>query len=195
MLPPTLAKITVSCLSIKGSSSFINSSIPGFCKPILFKSPPVVSYILIPLFPSFLCKVNPLVHIPPSFDRGKYSAYSLPNPKVPEAAITGFLNSTPQIFTFVQSLKTTSSPRKTGPSLHTLFIPEVVFIVHPKQAPIPQAIRFSIDIYRGILPWQISNTFFIIGKGPQVKAISYFSGLNISVINPLCPTEPSSVDI
>ena len=61
---------------------------------MLFKIPPVVSYILIPSFPPRLFKVNPLVDIPPNFDKEKYSPYSLPNPKVPEAAITGFLNST-----------------------------------------------------------------------------------------------------
>ena len=61
--------------------------------------PDGVSAILGDGLPFLLVIVVPLVAIPPSFDKGKSSSYSRPYPKTPEAGITGFLKSTPQILT------------------------------------------------------------------------------------------------
>jgi cation diffusion facilitator CzcD-associated flavoprotein CzcO len=69
--------------------------------PTLFIMPQGVSKTLMPSFPSFSWSVSPFVAIPPSFDTSNISPYSRPKPKVPEAPMTGFLNSTPQILTLV----------------------------------------------------------------------------------------------
>jgi hypothetical protein len=67
----------------------------------------------------------------------KNSENSRPNPKVPDAAMTGFFNAMPH--SFVSSIKTTSDASNTGPSLQMHFIPALVFWLHPRQAPMPQA--------------------------------------------------------
>jgi hypothetical protein len=65
-----------------------------------------------------------------------------------DAAISGFLNSRPitLVFKFAILLPyISSSLSKTGPSLQTLLFPAFVSMVHPKQAPMPQAILLSKD--------------------------------------------------
>jgi len=42
---------------------------------------------------------TPFVVTAPSLLRSTYSLYSMPEPNVPEATVTGFLNVTPAIFT------------------------------------------------------------------------------------------------
>src|SRR3712207_7454169 len=57
--------------------------------------------------------------------------------------------------------------------------------VHPRQAPNPHAILFSIDTNTFVsCSMHIFTTFFIITVGPQVITMSYFSGFNKSVTYP-----------
>ena len=110
------------------------------------------------MFPGFGSKVNPFEEIPPRRFTSITSLNSVPNPKVPEAAITGFSNFIPAIVTDKSgfwscfsfrgengfSAKMSLLPSKTGPSLQQRLFPSVVVIVQPKQAPTPQAILCSI---------------------------------------------------
>ena len=51
---------------------------------------PLLCIWLMPAFPRLGLRVSPLDETAPKIEGSKYSSYSLPNPKVPEAAITGF---------------------------------------------------------------------------------------------------------
>jgi hypothetical protein len=89
----------------KGNSFSIKNGIPTFSRPIEFSKPDGVSQRRSPLLPGRADSVNPFVQIPPSKDISKIPSYSLPFPKVPEAAITGFLSLTPAIFTDISFIK------------------------------------------------------------------------------------------
>jgi hypothetical protein len=66
-----------------------------------FNIPPYTSATLGTGFPSHGTLATPFVTTAPSLFKSTNSAYSIPDPNVPDAVITGFLNSTPAIFTFV----------------------------------------------------------------------------------------------
>ena len=78
-----------------------NTSTPGFCRPIAFIIPLWISAIRGVGFPVQGTSATPLVTTAPSLFKSTNSLYSAPEPKVPEAVITGFFNSTPPIFTFI----------------------------------------------------------------------------------------------
>ena len=77
----------------------MNTSIPGFCRPIALSMPALTSATRGVGFPGHGTLDTPLVTIPPSPARSINSAYSRPDPKVPEAVNTGFLNVTPAMVT------------------------------------------------------------------------------------------------
>ena len=79
----------------------IKTSIPGFCNPIALSIPPYVSITRGVGLPSQGTLATPLVTTAPRQFRSTNSEYSIPEPNVPDAVITGFLNSTPAIVTFV----------------------------------------------------------------------------------------------
>ena len=83
---------------------------------------------------------------------------------------------------------------KTGPSLQTICIPEVVVIAQPRQAPTPQAITRSTEICMD-LPCNTSGISAIVrymGLGPQAHSWSAHvtSGGSKSVIIPFSPADP-----
>ena len=79
----------------------MKTSIPGFCSPIAFSMPEAVSAMRGVGLPGHGTSATPLVTTAPSFERSKNSPYSMPDPKVPEAVMTGFLSTTPAMFTSV----------------------------------------------------------------------------------------------
>ena len=103
---------------------------PGFCKPIEFIKPLGISQTRTPVFPWRGSIVKPLEEIPPSRPMLKTDSYSVPKPKVPELAMTGFFNRKPPMSTLRSALLSLSRfsaragsskmifcPGKTGPSL------------------------------------------------------------------------------
>ena len=76
--PAIFAKITVPFVSKFGSSRSINASIPGFCRPTEFNIPLGDSAILGDGFPNLGVIVVPFVAMPPNFESGNNSSYSLP---------------------------------------------------------------------------------------------------------------------
>ena len=101
VFPHTLTMILVSYFFKKGISLSINTSIPGFCSPMELSMPPYTSATLGVGFPGQGILATPLVTTAPNWFKSTNSPYSMPDPKVPEAVITGFLNSTPAMVTFV----------------------------------------------------------------------------------------------
>ena len=83
----------------KARSRWINVSIPGFCNPIALSIPLFVSAIRGVGFPAHGTLATPFVVTAPSFSRSTNSLYSIPEPNVPEAVVTGFLNVIPAKFT------------------------------------------------------------------------------------------------
>ena len=65
IIPATFAIIGKSYWARNGSLSLITTSKPGFCKPIEFNIPAVVSAILTPSFPLFTFSVVALIIIEP----------------------------------------------------------------------------------------------------------------------------------
>src|SRR5699024_4479191 len=78
-----------------------NTSTPGFWRPMAFIIPLWTSAIRGVGLPGQGTSATPLVTTAPSLFKSTNSLYSAPEPKVPEAVITGFFNSTPPIFTFI----------------------------------------------------------------------------------------------
>ena len=74
---------------------------PGFCRPMALSMPLRTSATLGVGFPGQGTLATPLVTTAPSRFRSTNSLYSSPDPKVPEATMTGFFNSTPARFTAV----------------------------------------------------------------------------------------------
>ena len=101
LLPQTFTMILVSFFERKARSLSINVSIPGFCRPMAFIIPPCVSAILGVGLPGQGTFATPFVVTAPSFDTSKNSSYSMPEPKVPDATVTGFFSVTPAILTSV----------------------------------------------------------------------------------------------
>src|SRR5450830_105182 len=93
--PPTLAMMAVPRVRMRGSSRSRKTGMPGFWSPTEFIMPAGVSHTRRPELPSRGCNVRPLVQMPPSLSTSKNSLYSAPKPKVPDAAMTGFLSVTP----------------------------------------------------------------------------------------------------
>ena len=79
----------------------MKTSTPGFCNPMAFNMPPYTSATRGVGFPSQGTLATPFVTTAPSLFKSTNSAYSIPEPKVPDAVITGFFNSIPAIFIFV----------------------------------------------------------------------------------------------
>ena len=69
-----------------------------------FNIPLGVSVTLGVGFPSQGTLATPLVTTAPRRFKSTNSVYSIPEPKVPEAVMTGFLNSTPAMLTLVSIL-------------------------------------------------------------------------------------------
>ncbi len=101
LLPQTLTIIFVSYCFKNGISLVKTVSIPGFCKPIALIIPPYVSAILGVLLPAQATVATPFVVTAPNLFKSTYSAYSIPEPNVPEATVTGFLKGIPAISTFI----------------------------------------------------------------------------------------------
>ena len=78
-----------------------NTSTPGFWRPMAFIIPLWTSAIRGVGFPVQGTSATPLLTTAPSLFKSTNSLYSAPDPKVPEAVITGFFNSTPPIFTCI----------------------------------------------------------------------------------------------
>ena len=90
-----------------------------------FNMPPYTSATRGTGFPGHGTLATPLVTTAPSLFRSTKSTYSIPEPKVPDAVITGFLNLTPAISTavfisFLLNHKSKVSASKTGPSVQIL---------------------------------------------------------------------------
>ena len=66
-----------------------------------FSIPPWVSVTLGVGFPGQGTLATPFVTTAPNLFKSTKSLYSIPEPKVPDAVMTGFLNSTPAIVIFV----------------------------------------------------------------------------------------------
>ena len=88
--PDTFTMVRVSCAASQGRVFSQNASTPGFCKPMEFSMPDGVSAMRGVGLPSQGVKETPLVVMAPRRATSKKSAYSLPEPKVPEASVTGF---------------------------------------------------------------------------------------------------------
>src|SRR5450756_31821 len=93
--PATLAMMAVPNVRMRGSSRSRKTGMPGFWSPTEFIMPAGVSHTRRPELPSRGLRVRPLVQMPPSLSTSKNSLYSAPKPKVPDAAMTGFLSVTP----------------------------------------------------------------------------------------------------
>ena len=76
------------CL-VLGRISRLNTSSPGFSRPIQLSMPDGVSATRTPGFPALGSGVIPLEMTAPISLRSRKSLYSTPNPKVPEAPMTG----------------------------------------------------------------------------------------------------------
>ena len=74
---------------------------PGFCNPMAFNIPLGVSVTLGVGLPGQGTLATPLVTMAPKRFKSTNRPYSIPEPKVPEAVMTGFFNSTPAILTLV----------------------------------------------------------------------------------------------
>ena len=137
----------VFCPARNGRSRLTKVSTPGFCKPMALSMPPYTSATRGVGLPSQGTSDTPLVTTAPSRLRSTKSAYSIPDPNVPDAVITGFFSSIPAILTakfilliypvprslqrpwekrpnglsfmFCCTQISTSEARKTGPSVHT----------------------------------------------------------------------------
>ena len=125
---------------------------PGFWSPMALIIPPYVSAILGAGLPGHGTLETPLVTTAPKRFRSTNSPYSCPEPKVPDAVITGFFSSTPAILTAVFIYSSTSSARNTGPSLQTRALwtlewgsTSFVLQTQARHAPMPQAILSSRD--------------------------------------------------
>ncbi|CDB62155.1 uncharacterized protein BN486_02283 [Clostridium clostridioforme CAG:132] len=101
VFPQTLTTIFVSYCFKKGISLFVNTSTPGFWRPMALSMPPYTSAILGVGLPGHGALATPLVTTAPRRFKSTNSLYSMPEPNVPDASITGFLNSTPAIFTLI----------------------------------------------------------------------------------------------
>ena len=154
VLPQTFTMIFVSYFLRNGMSLSMNTSMPGFWRPMAFNMPPYTSAILRrrvprprdawqpPLSPRRPGGSNPQIHCIPCRSRTSRTQ-----------SITGFLSSTPARFTLrihdwpsfltfphmqplpIRSLcsrgrSSTSSARKTGPSLQTRLLCHVAVAVH-----------------------------------------------------------------
>src|SRR5664280_3610897 len=93
--PPTLAMMTVPSVRMRGSSRSRKAGMPGFWSPTEFIMPAGVSHTRRPGLPSRGCNVRPLEQMPPRRPTSKNWLYSAPKPKVPDAAMTGFLSVMP----------------------------------------------------------------------------------------------------
>ena len=98
--------IFVSYFFRKGISLSMNTSMPGFCKPMALSIPPYTSATRGVGLPGQGTLATPLVTTAPRRFRSTNSSYSMPEPKVPDAVITGFLKVTPAIVVcvFIRSL-------------------------------------------------------------------------------------------
>ena len=85
--------------AMAGSSSPITVSMPGFWSPTALSIPDGVSAMRGVGLPMRGASVVPLSDIEPRMSRSYMPANSRPNPKVPEAGITGFLSVTPESVT------------------------------------------------------------------------------------------------
>ena len=99
VLPQTLTMTLVSNCFRNSRSRFTKTSTPGFCSPMALSMPPYTSVTLGTGLPSQGVLATPLVVTAPSLFRSTNSLYSIPDPKVPEAVVTGFLKVTPAILT------------------------------------------------------------------------------------------------
>ena len=99
--PHTFTITFVSYCCKNGMSLSIKTSMPGFCRPMAFNIPPYTSAIRGVGLPGQGTFATPFVTTAPNLFKSTNSPYSIPEPKVPEPVITGFLNSTPAIFTLV----------------------------------------------------------------------------------------------
>ena len=97
--PPRLTQTEVPQVFMAGSSFSIKCCTPGFCRPMEFIRPEGVSSRRSPSLPGWPFSVRPLPEMPPSTRRSSMPAYSGPNPKVPEAAMTGPASCLPNRFT------------------------------------------------------------------------------------------------
>ncbi len=87
-----------------GSFSFTNASNPTFSRPMAFSMPHEVSTILGGLFPLDCSSDKPFTIMAPSRFKSTRSLNSLAYPNVPDAVITGFLNSIPPMSTLRSGL-------------------------------------------------------------------------------------------
>ena len=73
-----------------------------------------------------------------------------------------------------------------GPSLQTRFMPSAVGMLQPRQAPMPQAMRCSIEHQQvTCFSAHICATLRIITSGPQVSTASYFSEILLNAAEAL----------
>ena len=110
--PQTFTMIFVSYCFRNGMSRLQNRSIPGFCRPIAFIIPLRISATRGVGLPGHGTFATPFVTTAPSLDKSTNSLYSIPEPKVPDAVITGFFKVTPAIFTLISAM---FSPLPTAP--------------------------------------------------------------------------------
>ena len=85
---------TLNCSSLGNFSVKITSN-PGFCNPIAFSIPLVVSATLGVALPKRGSRVQAFIIMEPNWFKSKYFAYSSPKPKHPLAGMIGFFKSKP----------------------------------------------------------------------------------------------------
>ena len=85
----------------KGMSRSTKRSIPGFWSPTAFNIPPYTSATRGAGFPGHGTFATPFVTTAPNLFRSTNSAYSAPEPNVPEAVMTGLFKVTPHKSTFM----------------------------------------------------------------------------------------------
>ena len=87
-----------------GRISLLKASTPGFSRPMQLSIPAGVSATRTPGLPGRGKGVMPLEMMAPTASRSRKSAYSMPNPKVPDAPITGVFMEMPANSTAIRSL-------------------------------------------------------------------------------------------
>ena len=95
--PQILTIIFVSYCLRNGISFSIKCFAPAFCNPMEFNKPSCVSATLGTGFPFHASSETPFTVIAPKRFKSINSPYSRPEPKVPDAVVTGFFNVTPAI--------------------------------------------------------------------------------------------------
>ena len=87
-----------------GRMSRLKTATPGFSRPMQLSIPAGVSATRTPGFPGRGSGVMPLEMMAPTWSRSRKSLYSTPNPKVPEAPMTGVFMEIPANWTAIRSL-------------------------------------------------------------------------------------------